>query len=158
MPDERKGNMKYFDIHVTYDNAKDGAGYSIFVKANTSNEDKVLQYAIDNHLLEEDGDEKYVDYIEEINEKDYCNVIGGWNGNLLESDNEIIPMLDDTLLEVNTPDDNLQLWWKNEDFLSEISDLLEECKRELCLWWNDDFFLRKKGVCWWANILLFENK
>lgn len=30
--------MKYFDIHVTYDNAKDGAGYSIFVKANTSNE------------------------------------------------------------------------------------------------------------------------
>ena len=60
MPDERKENMKYFDIHVTYDNAKDGAGYSIFVKANTSN-----------------GDEKYVDYIEEINEKDYCNVIGG---------------------------------------------------------------------------------
>lgn len=62
MPDERKENMKYFDIHVTYDNAKDGAGYSIFVKANTSNEDKVLQYAIDNHLFEEDGDEKYVDY------------------------------------------------------------------------------------------------
>ena len=28
-------------------------------------------------LFEEDGDEKYVDYIEEINEKDYCNVIGG---------------------------------------------------------------------------------
>ena len=51
----------------------------------------------------------------------------------MESDNEIIPMLDDILLEVNTPDDNLQLWWKNEDFLSEISDLLEECKRELCL-------------------------
>lgn len=46
MPDERKRNMKYFDIHVTYDNAKDGAGYSIFVKANTSNEDKVLQYAL----------------------------------------------------------------------------------------------------------------
>lgn len=87
MPDERKGNMKYFDIHVTYDDAKDWAGYSIFVKANTSNEDKVLQYAIDNHLFEEDGDEKYVDYIEEINEKDYCNVIGGWNGNLLESEN-----------------------------------------------------------------------
>lgn len=35
--------MKYFDIHVTYDNAKDGAGYSIFVKANTSNEDIVCQ-------------------------------------------------------------------------------------------------------------------
>lgn len=51
----------------------------------------------------------------------------------MESDNEIIPMFDDILLEVNTPDDNLQLWWKNEDFLSEISDLLEECKRELCL-------------------------
>lgn len=120
-----------------------------------------------NNLLNLSGDEIYQKYGYKRDEtiihtakfsKDYCNVIGGWNGNLLESDNEIIPMLDDTLLEVNTPDDNLQLWWKNEDFLSEISDLLEECKRELCLWWNDDFFLRKKGVCWWANILLFENK
>ena len=56
-----KERYTLMSIHVTYDNAKDGAGYSIFVKANTSNEDKVLQYAIDNHLFEEDGDEKYVD-------------------------------------------------------------------------------------------------
>ena len=68
--------MKYFDIHVTYDNAKDGAGYSIFVKANVGNEDEALQYAIDNHLFEENEDEKYVDYIEEMDEEDYYDAIG----------------------------------------------------------------------------------
>lgn len=71
-------NMKYYDIHVDYDGTKDGDGYSIygysiFVKANVSNEDEVLQYAIDNHLFEEDGDEKYVDYVEEIDEEDYAD-------------------------------------------------------------------------------------
>ena len=50
--------MRYYDIHINYDGTKDGAGYSIFVKANVSSEDEVLQYAIDNHLFEEDGDEK----------------------------------------------------------------------------------------------------
>ena len=56
--------MKYYDIHINYDGTKEGAGYSIFVKANVSSEDESLQYAIDNHLFEEDGDEKYVDYVE----------------------------------------------------------------------------------------------
>ena len=67
--------MRYYDIHVNYDGTKDGAGYSIFVKTST-NEDEALQYAIDNHLFEEDGDEKYVDYIEEIDKEDYCDAIG----------------------------------------------------------------------------------
>lgn len=47
-----------------------------------------------------------------------------------ESDNENIPMLDDHLAEVNTQDDNLQLWWRNTDGLT-VSDLFEECKKEL---------------------------
>ncbi len=68
--------MRYYDIHVNYDGAKDGAGYSIFVNANVENEAEALQYAINNHLFEKDGDEKYVDYIEEIDEEDYCDATG----------------------------------------------------------------------------------
>ena len=47
----------------------------------------------------------------------------------MQSDNENIPMLDDPLTEVNTQDDNLQLWWRNTDGMT-IGDLLEECKQE----------------------------
>lgn len=50
----------------------------------------------------------------------------------MESDNENIPMLDDVLTEVNTQDDNLQLWWINT-YWNNVNDLLEECKQELCL-------------------------
>lgn len=71
--------MRYYDIHVNYDGIKDGAGYSIFVKANVSNEDEALKYAINNHLFAEKGDEKYVDYIEEIDEEDYCDATGKCN-------------------------------------------------------------------------------
>lgn len=48
----------------------------------------------------------------------------------MESDNENIPMLDDHLAEVNTQDDNLQLWWRNTDGLT-VSDLFEEYKQKL---------------------------
>ena len=48
----------------------------------------------------------------------------------MQSDNENIPMLDDPLVEVNTQDDNLQLWWRNTDEMT-VDDLLEECKQEL---------------------------
>lgn len=48
----------------------------------------------------------------------------------MQSDNENIPMLDDPLTEVNTQDDNLQLWWRNTDEMT-VDDLLEECKQEL---------------------------
>ena len=50
----------------------------------------------------------------------------------MESDKENIPMLDDPLAEVNTQEDNLQLWWRNTDGIT-VDDLLEECKWELCL-------------------------
>lgn len=49
----------------------------------------------------------------------------------MKSDNENIPMLDDVLAEVNTQDDNLQLWWRNTEW-NTVNDLLEECKQELC--------------------------
>lgn len=45
----------------------------------------------------------------------------------MESDNENIPMLDDPLVEVNTQDNNLQLWWRNTYGIT-VNDLLEECK------------------------------
>jgi hypothetical protein len=48
----------------------------------------------------------------------------------MQSDNENIPMLDDPLAEVNTQDNNLQLWWRNTDGMT-VDDLLEECKQEL---------------------------
>lgn len=49
----------------------------------------------------------------------------------MEGDKEIIPMLDDILVEINTQDNNLQLWWRNTDGMT-VNDLLEECKQELC--------------------------
>lgn len=49
----------------------------------------------------------------------------------MKSCNENIPMLDDALTEVNTQDENLQLWWRNTDGMA-VDDLLEECKQELC--------------------------
>ena len=48
----------------------------------------------------------------------------------MESDNENIPMLDDPMTEVNTQDEELQLWWRNTYSL-DVNDLVEECKREL---------------------------
>ena len=68
--------MRYYEIHVNYDGTKDGAGYSIFVNVNVSSEDEALQYAIDNHLFTEDGDEQCVDYVDEIDEADLHNATG----------------------------------------------------------------------------------
>lgn len=47
----------------------------------------------------------------------------------MESDNEIIPIFDDALAEVNTDDNNLHLWWKNADGIT-VKDLLDECKKK----------------------------
>lgn len=48
----------------------------------------------------------------------------------MESDKGTIPMLDDPLAEVNTQDEELQLWWRDTDGLT-VNDLLNECKREI---------------------------
>ena len=49
----------------------------------------------------------------------------------MDSENENIPMLDDTLVEVNTDNENLHLWWSNIDYTT-VNDLYEECKHEIC--------------------------
>lgn len=50
----------------------------------------------------------------------------------LDSDNEIIPMLDDVLVELETDSENLGMWWRNTDGMV-VNDLYEECKQEMCL-------------------------
>lgn len=61
--------MKYFDIHVNYDETECSAGYSVFVKTNATNDKEALQYAVDNHLFTEDGDEQCYDV---------CTTLKGW--------------------------------------------------------------------------------
>ncbi len=48
----------------------------------------------------------------------------------IDSDNEIIPMLDDVLTAVDTDDDELQEWWRNTGGIT-VGDLYEECNRKL---------------------------
>lgn len=50
----------------------------------------------------------------------------------LDSDNEIIPMLDDVLVKLETDSENLGMWWRNTDGMA-VNDLYEECKQEMCL-------------------------
>lgn len=59
----------------------------------------------------------------------------------MESDNENIPMLDDTLVEVNTDIENLNLWWRNTGY-NKVYDLYEGCKREC----NHEYFTKKGTV------------
>ncbi len=47
-------------------------------------------------------------------------------------------MLDDVIVEVNTSNHNLQLWWKTAAFTRitsgiTVDDLLDVCKQELCM-------------------------
>lgn len=68
--------MRYYDIHVSYPSSKDSDGYSVFVKvSDDTNEDAVIDYASKNQLFTEDGDEKFVDYVEEITESEYKDAV-----------------------------------------------------------------------------------
>ena len=60
--------MKYFDIHVVYDN-ESSEGYSIFVGAE--NKDKAIQKAKDNKMFVSEYDYEDIDYIEEIDKDEY---------------------------------------------------------------------------------------
>lgn len=56
----------------------------------------------------------------------------------MESDNEVIPMLDDMIIEVNTSNHKLQLWCKTAAFKRitsgiTVDDLLDVCKQEFCM-------------------------
>lgn len=63
-------------------------------------------------------DDKYIEY-EWNSIEDFVND--------MESDNEIIPMLDDVLAEVNTQNEELQDWWEGDVLL--VYELLEKCKQ-----------------------------
>ena len=62
--------LKYFEIHVTYDQKHDGDGYSIFVKAEETTA-AIVDYARKNLLFEDENDYKFVDYIDELTEEEY---------------------------------------------------------------------------------------
>lgn len=68
--------MRYYDVHVSYPSPKDSDGYSVFVAVSDDiNEDTVIDYASKNQLFTEDGDEKFVDYVEEITESEYKDAV-----------------------------------------------------------------------------------
>lgn len=68
--------MRYYDIHVSYPSPKDSDGYSVFVAVNDDiNEDTAVDYAAKNQLFTEDGDERFVDYVEEITESKYKDAV-----------------------------------------------------------------------------------
>lgn len=68
--------MRYYDIHVSYPSSKDGDGYSVFVAVSDDiNENTVVDYASKNQLFTEDGDERFVDYVEEITESEYKDAV-----------------------------------------------------------------------------------
>ena len=62
--------LKYFEIHVTYNQKHDGDGYSIFVKAEETT-DTIVDYARKNLMFENKNDYKFVDYIDELTEDEY---------------------------------------------------------------------------------------
>lgn len=66
-------------------------------------------------------DDKYIEY--------EWNSIEVFVSNI-DSDNENIPMLDDTLAEVNTDNDELHIWWRDSDGIS-VNDLYEVCKQKI---------------------------
>lgn len=66
----QNSQLKYFEIHVTYDQKHDGDGYSIFVKAEETT-DTIVDYARKNLLFVEENDYKFVDYIDELTEEEY---------------------------------------------------------------------------------------
>ena len=66
----QNSKLKYFEIHVTYDQKHDGDGYSIFVKAEETTA-TIVDYARKNLLFEDENDYKFVDYIDELTEEEY---------------------------------------------------------------------------------------
>ena len=46
----------------------------------------------------------------------------------MDSDNENIPMLDDTLVEVNTSNERLNSWWRDTCY-DKVNDLYEMCRQ-----------------------------
>jgi len=64
----------YYDVHVFFSRTD---GYSIPVKTDKPmDEDDVIEFAVDNDLFTEDGDQHHVDYVGEIDEEIYKQLGG----------------------------------------------------------------------------------
>ena len=66
---------RFYDVHVFFSRQD---GYSIGVKIESTSplsEEQVIEFAADNLLFTDDGDQNYVDYVEEIAENEYKSLI-----------------------------------------------------------------------------------
>jgi hypothetical protein len=62
---------RFYDVHVFYSRSD---GYTIGVEIESVNplsEDQILEFAADNGLFTDDGDQNHVDYVVEISESEY---------------------------------------------------------------------------------------
>lgn len=62
---------RFYDAHVFFSRQD---GYSIGVKIESVkplSEEQVIEFAADNLLFTDDGDQNHVDYVEEIAENEY---------------------------------------------------------------------------------------
>jgi uncharacterized protein YneR len=62
---------RFYDVHVFFSRQD---GYSVGVKIESVNplsEEQVIEFAADNQLFTDDGDQNHVDYVEEIDESEY---------------------------------------------------------------------------------------
>jgi hypothetical protein len=67
---------RFYDVHVFFSRQD---GYSIGVKiesANPLSDEQILEFAADNQLFTDDGDQNHVDTIDEIDESVY-NILKG---------------------------------------------------------------------------------
>lgn len=70
-------NVKFYDVHVFF---RRDEGYSIPVKIETDAEfltdEEVIAHAVEKKMFSEEGDENYVDTVDEITEKEYNDMKG----------------------------------------------------------------------------------
>ena len=62
---------RFYDVHVFFSRQD---GYSIGVKIESSiplSDEEIIEFAADSNLFTDDGDQNYVDYVEEISETQY---------------------------------------------------------------------------------------
>lgn len=66
---------RFYDVHVFFSRQD---GYSIGVKIESAkplSEEQIIEFAADNSLFTDDGDQNHVDYVEEIAENEYKSLI-----------------------------------------------------------------------------------
>lgn len=65
---------RFYDVHVFFSRAD---GYSIGVKIESVkplSEEQIIEFAADNLLFTDDGDQNHVDYVEEVDLVIYNNI------------------------------------------------------------------------------------